>query len=142
MNDERNESQRRLLNDVLGDDVHARQVALGAFRRARFLRRVGRITGAVVAGTVAVIALNILFHGDPAESYRLLAHKDTRPSVPQPQSQADRELPKLSDEQLIASFPPNSCFLAEVDGRQVLVFTDPAVEEKVRGTANGLSAIP
>jgi hypothetical protein len=141
MNDDRNESQRRLLNDVLGDDVHARQAALGAFRRARFLRRVGRISGAVVAGTAAAIAL-ILSQGDPTKSYRWIAHKDTRPGIPQPQSQTDRELPKLSDEQLIASFPPNSCFLAEVDGRQVLVFTDPAVEEKVRGTANGLSAIP
>ena len=37
----------------------------------------------------------------------------------------------LTDEELIASFPSNSCFLAEVEERQILVFVDPSVEEKV-----------
>jgi hypothetical protein len=42
----------------------------------------------------------------------------------------------ITDEQLVSSFPPGSCFIAEVDGRKELVFFDPAVERRyVAGVA-------
>lgn len=34
---------------------------------------------------------------------------------------------ELTDEQLLAVFPPGSCFIAEVNGKKTLVFHDPAL---------------
>lgn len=39
----------------------------------------------------------------------------------------------MTDQQLLASFPPNSCYLAEVDGRKVLIFADASVRRKFIG---------
>jgi hypothetical protein len=36
----------------------------------------------------------------------------------------------ISDEELLAIFPPGSCFYAEVDGQKILVFTDPEVRKR------------
>jgi hypothetical protein len=36
----------------------------------------------------------------------------------------------LTDEELLASFPKGSCFLAEVDGKKELIFVDPNVERE------------
>jgi hypothetical protein len=37
----------------------------------------------------------------------------------------------MSDDELLRSFPPGSCFLAEVNGKTVLVFTDESVKRAV-----------
>jgi hypothetical protein len=138
MNDERTELQRRLLNDVLRDDLAVdgndptREAAFGAFRRTRLLRRVRRAS--VIVTVVAAIAAGILIQRDLSTNRHLTAGNRTPLVVlPAEKETNARDLRRLTDEALIASFPPNSCFLAEVDGRQVLVFTDPALEEKVRG---------
>lgn len=131
MNRERSESGRQLLNDVLREDDGTRQIALAAFRRGRFMRKLARVGATVVVAT-AITAAVLLWQHDVSTNNRIASgetvltdSRDGRESVVQ------HDLPTLTDEQLLASFPPNSCFLAEVDGRQMLVFTDPAVEQQV-----------
>ena len=130
MNRERSESERQLLNDVLREDDDTRQVALAAFRRARLVRKLVR-TSAVVVATATTAAVLIWQHDVSTNNQitsgetALTDSRDGRESV------AQHDLPTLTDEQLLASFPSNSCFLAEVDGRQILVFTDPTIERQV-----------
>jgi hypothetical protein len=134
MNDERNESRQRLLNDVLREDPGGwedKEAALSAFRRGQLLRRAGRAGVAVMIAAVAIAGVLVL---------QRHVIKDIPPAVVanvQPSEQSG--MPRLTDEELIASFPSNSCFLAEVEGRQILVFFDPRVEERV--LHKGLSAI-
>ena len=124
MNDEQNESRRRLLNDVLREDrgglENDKEAALSAFRRGRLLRRAGRASVAVMIVAAATLGV-LLIQPDAAKEVPLGSAKV------QPSERSD--MPTLTDEELIASFPSNSCFLAEVDGRQILVFVDPMVEE-------------
>ena len=133
MSDERNESRRRLLDDVLREGLAGAQsdkeAAITAFRRGRLWRRVRRVSLTalfVAAATVGVLVIQ----PDAAKEGPLGASAHV-----QPPERSD--MPTLTDEELIASFPSNSCFLAEVEGRQILVFVDPRVEEKVlrKGTA-------
>jgi len=105
MNRERSESERQLLNDVLGEDQGTRQVALTAFRRARFVRRATR-AGATVVVATAVTAAVLIWQHDASTNNRIASGKtaltdsrDARESVTQ------RDLPTLTDEQLLASFP-------------------------------------
>jgi hypothetical protein len=131
MSCERSESQRRLLSDVLGEDDAARQAALAAFRRARFVRNVGRAS-ALVALAGAAVSMGVLFSWHDLDSnVRTIAKSGPATNVRRADGSKPPQVPTLTDEQLLASFPPNSCFLAEIDGRQVLVFTDPAVERQV-----------
>jgi len=126
MNDERNESSRRLLNDVLREGPNGleneREAALTAFRRGRLLRRAGRASLAVMMVAVATAGVLVLqrhiIHEIPPVAVAKLS--DSQPAIP-----------TLTDEELIASFPSNSCFLAEVEGRPILVFVDPSVEQEV-----------
>jgi hypothetical protein len=135
MNRERSESERQLLNDVLREDEGARQVALAAFRRARFTRKLARASAVVVVATAATAAVLIWQHAINRNSRKSLAKIATTDSRDAQESVGQHDLPTLTDEQLLASFPPNSCFLAEVDGRQILVFTDPAIEQQVLRSA-------
>src|SRR4026208_315257 len=134
MNRERSESERQLLNDVLREGEGTGQAALAAFRRARFVRKVTRVS-AVLALIIAVTGLLIWQH-DPNRNSRIAAGPRDSSVSRQPQGEpTEHDVPTLTDEQLLASFPPNSCFLAEVDGRQILVFTDPAIEQQVLRSA-------
>jgi hypothetical protein len=36
----------------------------------------------------------------------------------------------MSDQEVVACFPPGSCFIAEVEGRKVLVFPDPILRQR------------
>src|SRR5258705_4337524 len=127
MSRERSDSQRQLLEDILREEDGAKQAALAAFRRARFVRRLGR-AGALVALAGAVIIGVVFSQRDSASHIQAVQQRDS--------AAGQREVATLTDEGLLASFPPNSCFLAEVDGRKVLVFVDPVVEKEVlhRGT--------
>ena len=136
MNRERSESERQLLNDVLREEDGTRQIALAAFRRARFVRKLARASATVAVAMAVTAAVLIRQHDTNRNSQKsptkiaTIDSRDAHESVTQP------DVPTLTDEQLLASFPSNSCFLAEVDGRQILVFTDPAIEQQVLHSAS------
>ena len=119
--------KQRLLDDLLQEDAspewHAdgKEKALAAFRQARLWKRVGLISR--LAAVVAVLAggafLTHLLKNSPVPPVNELASQPV--AAP---------LPTLTDDQLLASFPANTCFLAEVDGRKILVFVDPEVQKK------------
>jgi hypothetical protein len=45
----------------------------------------------------------------------------------------------MTDKELLASFPEGSCFLAEVDGKEELIFVDPNLERKYMGRPERVS---
>jgi len=129
MNREESGAGQRLLNDVLSEQSPdgapgSKEAALAAFRRGRIVRRVRRFSAAAVV-LATVIGAVVYQH-----SWR----SGSRPGDSASKQQAPREradgVPRLTDQELIASFPSNSCFLAEVNGQQVLVFVDPSLKEK------------
>ena len=95
--------------------------ALSKFRGRHRVRRLARwaggmaVLGAVILG-VAYLTPN------PAPPPQQVAV--VQPPAPAPARQAAA----LTDEQLVASFPKGSCFIAEVDGKKELVFLDPALQ--------------
>jgi hypothetical protein len=128
-----------LLTDLVSDSDFNRfrgelkKRALTRFRRCQAWRRVRRMGAAVVLIAVAVLAL--LRIPERAGRSRLVATApgfDHQPSA----AAAARMTPStqmtaISDEELLASFPLGSCFLAEVNGETMLVFTDDKVRSEV-----------
>jgi hypothetical protein len=90
--------------------------ALKTFHARQRVRRLTRWAGA--AAVLAVVVTGIAIHR-PAKPERVATrtvHQAVRAS-------ASTNAPEqLTDEQLLASFPKGSCFLAEVGGRKELVF--------------------
>src|SRR5688572_5947699 len=122
MNNERLRARGRLLNDVLAEESGSQKaLAMAAFRRARFERRV-RAFGGVALVVVAALAAGLHYYRTERPA--------TVAKTSQPQAVTSGTLVKLTDEELLATFPTNSCFLAEVNGRQILVFTDRSLKEK------------
>jgi len=113
-----------LLEAVLRDDswqaanATAKQEALGVFQARQRLRRLTRWGGAAAALAVAAAACWIISQPDKT-SPRAAVHI----AGPNP-------IKYLTDDELLALFPPGSCFLAEVDGQKELVFFDPKVERE------------
>ena len=125
MNREELRAEERLLNDVLSEQSPgSKEAALAAFHRARIVRRVRRFSAAAVVLATVIGAV----------VYQHNWRSGSRPGDSASKQQAPREradgVPRLTDQELIASFPSNSCFLAEVNGQQVLVFVDPSLKEK------------
>jgi hypothetical protein len=129
--------RQKLLSDVVEDgmlrEFHARlkSQALGEFRRARFLRRVGSLA-ALAAVLVAAGAAGVYNFRAPRVAPRTIAKAQVQPesAVTQSNTEPPARLHTLTDEELIASFPPNTCYLAEVDGRKMLVFQDPELRKQ------------
>jgi hypothetical protein len=127
MNPEQSRAEQRLLNDVLSEQSDgfpgSKKPALAAFRRARILRRARRFSAA------AVILATVI-----GAAYQHNWRSGSRPGNRASNQAVPREsadgVPRLTDHELLASFPSNSCFLAEVNGQQVLVFVDPQLKEK------------
>jgi hypothetical protein len=121
--------KQRLLNDLLQDDAShewcadGKEKALAAFRQARLWKRVGLVSrlAAVIAGLAggAFLYCTHLWKNSPVPPVNELASQPV--AAP---------LPTLTDDQLLASFPANTCYLAEVDGRKILVFVDPELQKK------------
>lgn len=127
MNNERLRARDRLLNDVLAEESGSeRAMAMGAFRRARFGRRVRTFGGLAL---VVAAALVTGIHYYRIERTATIAVQTSRPQPLANVAENSSALVKLTDEELLASFPSNSCFLAEVNGRQILVFTDRSIRE-------------
>ena len=138
MNDERSDDKRRLLNEVFRTDStdafngQLKERAWAEFRRARFIRRVALISGAAAAVT-ALVAGGLLFRASERNKTRSLATMPVRTESKPPaavQAEAPTNDVTLTDEQLLAFFPPDSCFIAEADGRKILVFRNPELRQK------------
>ena len=138
MNDERSDDKRRLLNEVFRTDSidsfsgQLKQRAWAEFRRARFIRRIALISSA----TAAVIVLSVgglLFRGSERSKTRTLATMRVETEAQRPeavQAEAPANDATLTDEQLLAFFPADSCFIAEADGRKILVFRSSELRQK------------
>lgn len=121
MNNESPKNKQRLLDDVLREDSFAefngqlKRQALGALQRARLVRRIVGISS--VATVAACIAIAGLVAVRSSSSSRL----NQSPVLAAARSASPIE---ISEEQLVKMFPPDSCFVAEVNGKKMLVFRD------------------
>jgi hypothetical protein len=138
MKDEQPEPKQRLLEDLLADDPaggnSAKQHAMAVFRQARLFKHVARVSR--VAALIAVLAVGaFLFRAQlvkdrpGSQAFRGIPDRAVE-QEPTSGTADSRALPTLSDEELLASFPPHSCYLAEVDGRKILVFADSSLQKK------------
>lgn len=123
------EREDALLNAVLRDetwqatDAACKAEALGAFLARQRVRRLARWTACTVA-LGAVVGCGVYWFGHPRAAPPQMA---ARPSEPPRESGTPRY---LTDQELVASFPKGSCFLAEIDGKKKLVFLDRNVERQ------------
>ncbi len=138
MNDEPSDEKRRLLNEIFRTDSfdafsgQLKERAWAEFRRARFARRITLISSATAAVT-ALVAGGLLFRASERNKTRSLATMPVQTESKRStavQSEAPANDATLTDEQLLAFFPADSCFIAEVDGRKILVFRDPELRQK------------
>jgi hypothetical protein len=116
-----------LLQAMLQDDTWqttnaaCKAEALRTFHGRQRVRRLTRWAGGVAALTA--VLLSLLHWSTPsAPPSRQAVVAPARPS------KTDDRPRQLTDEQLVASFPKGSCFIAEVDGKKELVFLDPKLE--------------
>ena len=123
------EREDALLNAVLRDESWqtandaCKAEALGAFQARQRVRRLTRWTGCVVT-LAAVVACGVYWLGRPVAAPPQMAAKP-------PEASRESGKPRyLTDEELVASFPEGSCFLAEIDGKKQLVFLDHNVERQ------------
>ena len=138
MNNEPSDEKRRLLNELFRADSldplsgRLKEQAWAEFRRARFIRRIALISSAAAVVT-ALVAGGLLFRASERNKARNLATMPVRPKSNRPsaiRAVAPANDANLTDEQLLAFFPPDSCFIAEADGRKILVFRSPELKQK------------
>ncbi len=116
-----------LIDAVLQDDdwqaanAAFKARALGSFRARQRVRRVTRVA-ALSSACLLVLAVALHWFGRPAALPRmnLTSHIEPPKSPAHPRS--------LTDQELLAAFPKGTCFIAEVDGKKLLVFLDPQVK--------------
>src|SRR6185503_3434253 len=104
--------KERFLDDLLQEDTGpewraaAKEKSLAAFRRARLWKRVGQFSR--LAAVILALAGGFFY---------LRTHLQSPvPPVKNESASQTAPLPTLTDEQLLANFPANSCYLAEVNG--------------------------
>lgn len=130
--------EKALLQDVVCEDpdfaacdAASRQAALGAFRRRVRLRLLGRVS-ALAAGILVCSSYWLWL--EPKESSsapRIVSAPEISPvAEPAPPVPEESTLTRVSDAELLAAFPPGSCFLAEIDGKNMLVFRDPELRAR------------
>jgi len=125
------DNEDALLEAVLRDDAWqaanaaGKAGALRIFQARQRVRRWTRWGGGLAVLAVAAACAAHWLAGPAAEAPRRLALKP--PGAPPAETEMKQY---LTDDELIALFPPGSCFLAEVDGKKKLVFLDPKVERQ------------
>ena len=138
MNNEPSDPKRRLLNEVFRTDSfdafsgRLKKRAWAEFRRARFIRRIALISGATAVVT-ALVTGGLLFRASERNRTRSVVTMPVRSESKRPtpvQAEVPAKDATLTDEQLLALFPADSCFIAEADGRKILVFRSPEVRER------------
>ena len=123
MNNAERDERERLLKDVLGGEsfetfnAESKQRAMGAFRRAHLMRRA--LTSAGMVGVLGLVAVGgmMAYQWD-----RRQAAGEGISQVASANSPGATKPELISEEQLVALFPAESCFVAEVDGKKLLVF--------------------
>jgi hypothetical protein len=136
-----------LLDAVLGDEdwqalrASTRAAALAAFRARHRRQRLGQ-WGALAAGVALALgatwawmqpALAPLRPEPPAQLARVTpAPAPAIPAAPLPApestpSTANSSVRYISEEQLLAMFPPGSCVIAEINGQKQFVILDPKI---------------
>ena len=120
------EGQGNLVRRVLADeswsafDSQLRQAALQVFSAAKRRRHFVLLTAQAAAIFLAagVITLALTHHPQPLSSPALVAASNAqKPSA----SLAN----VITEQQMLAMFPPGSCLVAEINGEKQLVFLDP-----------------
>jgi hypothetical protein len=131
--------RERLLGDVFAEDFKEPEhgdmnLLLREFRRAYWRRK----ASAVLLAAAAVFAVGILSALYLRDARQETSFAASTVASPGPEQSVSASAPKtgessdyLSDEELLNLFPANSCFLAEFDDKQVLVFKDPALAAAV-----------
>jgi hypothetical protein len=129
--DDDRDSQQRLLADIFAEDFGPSKDAgsemnllLREVRLAHWRRKTRRVLLAAAA-VFAVGILTALYTRDNSRQISSLSPAGSAHLAPRTPSTDRAEF--ISDEQLLSLFPPGSCFLAELDGKQVLVFKDPSL---------------
>jgi hypothetical protein len=101
-------------------DKALREEALSAFRSHHRTRKMVR----AIALVVGVVALGVVSSRFRPSDAPFLAHTpiavEPKRATPSP----------LSDEELLKLFPQGTCWIAEVDGRKVLMFADEKIERE------------
>lgn len=127
----------RLLDALLRDEEWQasssaiKSRAVGTFRTRQQSRRLARwALGAATCAAVIAGAMHWFGHaaGSPPTTVSYPAAPNTE-SAPR----------YMTDKELLASFPEGSCFLAEVDGKEELIFVDPNLERKYMGRPERVS---
>ncbi len=96
--------------------------AVGSFRARQRARRMTR-WGGVVAACALLLSGTVRWFGRPVAPLR------TSPIAKMQPPDKPMRPRSLSDRELLAAFPKGSCFIAEVDGKKLLVFLDPEVKQ-------------
>jgi len=101
--------------------------ALETFRARQQARALVRWTfGAVACAAVIAVIAGVTHWSSNTAGSRPVATMASSPATPS-RASAPRY---LTDKELLASFPKGSCFLAEVDGKEELIFVDRNLERK------------
>ena len=125
----RDEDDSGLLNAVLADDDwHAlngglKQQALAAMAQERRRRRLRVQIGQAALVVILLGSLAWWFHQPDSRAIATVSAPDS----PRPTTHQDRF---ISEEEMLALFPPGSCVVAEIDGRKELVFFDAEAARK------------
>ena len=123
---------KELLEDVIHDssfvehDLVSRERATSAFRnkkRNAFLRRI-----TLIAASIVILATASYFYYSRPARMELTITKPPQPMQTEGPENVSSNL--LTDAQLLAVFPAGSCYLAEADGRKVLVFRDEKIKKR------------
>ena len=119
-----------LLSDVLIDPSNEEFFRTSA--RLNFRRHVQRrnVVRSIAAGlAIACAAFLGLMPLNKEQSQKIAAA--AKPTQISQSAKPDDASIGLSDEELLRSFPPGSCFLAEVNGKKVLVFADESMRKQL-----------
>ena len=119
----RDKDDSGLLDAVLADDSwHVlngglKQQALAAMAQARRRRRLRVQIGQAALVVMLLGSLAWWFHQPDSRTIATVPALDS----PRPTTHQERF---ISEEEMLALFPPGSCVVAEIDGRKELVFFD------------------
>ncbi len=126
---------RELFSETVCDEEFARhdfetqRVAVREFRRAQWRKKLAGI--ARIAAVFAMAFVSFLIAGKTKELKKEAALPARFSSARMPPATPKAgQSGLMSDEQLLALFPPGSCYLAEVEGRKMLVFRDEKVKQR------------